>query len=191
MIFHNGKEIVIKDSSLSCNEFLKQVYKEHVNDYAKFFKMDTISKLAFLAAEFICNQASVLPKDKGDMAIVLSNNSASLDTDRKHQDTINDKNNYFPSPAVFVYTLPNIGVGEISIRHEIQGENAFFVFEKFNAKALMQYSTALINAQKCTHVLCGWVDVDKDQYDAFMYLVSKDGQFKHTEENINTLYQKN
>ncbi len=187
----DGKEIATKESSLSCVDFLKQVYKEHVNDYAKFFKMDTASKLSFITAEFLCNQLNLSATAKENMAIVLSNKSASLDTDRKHQETINNKDAYYPSPAIFVYTLPNIGIGEISIRHQILGENAFFVFDSFNAKALSQYAASLIHAKKSTHVLCGWADVDQGEYEAFMYLVSREGTHKHTEENINTLYKEN
>ena len=86
------------------------------------------------------------------MALVLSNKSASLDTDRKHQETINNKDSYYPSPGIFVYTLPNIGIGEISIRHEIRGENAFFVFDVFNAQTLFQYAEALLQTKKSTHI---------------------------------------
>lgn len=186
----DGKEIVPKENSLSCGEFLKEVYKEHVNNYPKFFKMDTASKLSFITAEFLCNQTNIPSAAKENMAIVLSNKSASLDTDRKHQETINDKDAYYPSPAIFVYTLPNIGIGEISIRHKILGENAFFVSDSFNAKTLSQYAESLVYAKKSTHILCGWVDVDYNEYEAFMYLVSPKGEYIHTEENINTLYQK-
>lgn len=190
-IIVDGKEIATKESELSCAEFLKQVYKEHVNDYAKFFKMDTASKLSFITAEFLYTKVNLSATAKENMAIVLSNKSASLDTDRKHQETINNKDAYYPSPAIFVYTLPNIGIGEISIRHQILGENAFFVFDSFNAKTLSQYAESLLHAKKSTHILCGWVNVDQDEYEAFMYLVSQEGTYKHTEENINTLYQEN
>ena len=122
------------------------------------------------------------------MAIVLSNRSGSLDTDRKHQSTIQSEENFYPSPAVFVYTLPNIGIGEISIRHHIKGENAFFVFNDFNAKFLTQYSEALINNNKASQVLCGWVDVDENAYHSYMYVVSKTGAYTHSETTITKEY---
>ena len=189
-ISYNGKPVVELDNSLLFNDFSKQVYKEHINNYPKFFKMDSASKLSFLTAEFLLNNANISSEEKENMGIILSNNSASLNTDRKHQETINDTENYFPSPAIFVYTLPNIGIGEISIRHKIYGENAFFVFEKFNAKILFQYSTTLFNSNKSNTVLCGWVNVDQDKYEAFMYLVGTQGNYEHTLENIDKLHKK-
>jgi hypothetical protein len=188
-VSHNSNIIVKKESALLFNDFSKQVYKEHINNYPKFFKMDAASKLAFLTAEFLLNNTDISPEEKENTAIVLSNQSASLDTDRKHQETINDTDNYFPSPAIFVYTLPNIGIGEISIRHKLYGENAFFVFDTFNAKTLLQYSTCLIDANKANNIICGWVNVDNNDYEAFMYIVSKEGDYEHTIKNINELYK--
>ncbi|MEC3906098.1 3-oxoacyl-ACP synthase [Tamlana sp. 2201CG12-4] len=185
----NGSTLLTKKSQLSFAEFSKQVYKEKTIAYPKFFKMDNLSKLAFLASEVLLENIS--SKDKENMAIVLSNKSSSLDTDKKHQDAINDKENYFPSPAVFVYTLPNIAIGEISIRHQIKGENAFFVSNTFNEKLISQYASTLIQNEKSTHILCGWVDFDDDKYHAFMYLVAEDGDHKYSQEFIKKIYNEN
>ena len=116
-------KIVFKNSSDDLKLFLKSVYKSFEIKYPKFFKMDSLSKLAFLGAEFLLKQEAELKKDIG---IVFSNSASSLETDRIHQESIAKKENYYPSPAVFVYTLPNIGIGEISIRHQLKSENAFF-----------------------------------------------------------------
>lgn len=167
------------DTEDDFSDFIKAGYK-HVNtDYSKFFKMDQLSKLAFLAAD-------VLLKDESEknVALVLSNQAASLDTDRKHQESIKD----YPSPAVFVYTLPNICLGEISIKHQLYSENGFFVFEKFNAEALHVYANSLIDEQKAEKVLCGWVNFDDGKYDAFLYVVAKKGTFVHSIAEINRLY---
>ena len=95
-----------------------------------------------------------LSKLKGkNIAIVFSNNASSLESDRKHQNSINDKENYYPSPAIFVYTLPNIGIGEISIRHQLKSENGFFVFENYNANFHYNYEKSLINNNKSESVL--------------------------------------
>lgn len=122
------------------------------------------------------------------MAVVLSNRASSLDTDRKHQESINDPNNFYPSPAVFVYTLPNICIGEISIRHKLHSENSFFIFDQFNSEYLCDYSNSLLNDKKADEVLCGWAEVDKDSYEAFLYVVSSKGDYDHTKEEITRLY---
>lgn len=193
--------IHIKNNSLSLNgmvlfendaenfsEFIKAAYKEQNTKYPKFFKMDNLSKLAFLAADVLLkNNVSEL-KEKQNIAIVLSNRASSLDTDRKHQDSITDKENYYPSPAVFVYTLPNICIGEISIKHKLFSENSFFIFDHFNADYLADYTKSLLLNEKTEKVLCGWVDFDAENYEAFLYLVGDKGSIPHNKEEITRLY---
>lgn len=149
--------------------------------------MDSLSKLAFLAADILLKQT--VPTE--DTAIILSNRASSLDTDRKHQASISDKENYYPSPSVFVYTLPNICIGEISIKHQLHSENAFFVFDQFNAEHLHLNADYLLRQNKAAQVLCGWVDFDDKNYEAFLYLVSENGNIAHSPTEIKKLYYLN
>ncbi len=187
----NGSNVLVKNSEMVFSEFSKQIYKEKGLAYPKFFKMDNLCKLAFLTSEILLEHANINYKSKENMAIVLSNRSSSLDTDRRYQETINDRENYYPSPAVFVYTLPNITIGEISIRHQIKGENAFFVSSTFNEKLMEQYTSSLIKNGKSEYVLCGWVNFDDDKYHAFMYLVAEKGDYKYSKEFIKKIYNEN
>ncbi|SHI61565.1 3-oxoacyl-ACP synthase [Pseudozobellia thermophila] len=168
--------------------FIKSVYQHFETDYPKFFKMDKLSKLAFMAADVLLKNSGRPVNEEENMAVVLSNRASSLDTDRRYQESIDDPDNFYPSPAVFVYTLPNICIGEISIRHKLYSENSFFIFDKFNADHLWHYSKSLINHKKADAVLCGWVDVEGDDYDAFLYIVSPKGDDKHKIEEITRLY---
>jgi len=179
--------LVFEDDTNELKSFFKNVYKHLELKYAKFFKMDNLSKLSFLAAEYILQ--NVENSTDRNIAIVLSNRASSLDTDRKHQNSIQDKENYYPSPAIFVYTLPNIAIGEISIKHQLKSENAFFVFDTFNAEFLCNYARVLLDKNKAESVLCGWVDVDNDNYEGFMYLVSRKGELKHTIKELTNIYQ--
>ena len=111
-----------------------------------------------------------------------------MDTDVKYQNSITDKENYFPSPAIFVYTLPNICLGEISIKHQLKSENSFFIFEEFNSNFMSNYANSLLNSNKADKVLCGWVEYYNEEYKAFLYLVSNKGKLKHNSETIETLY---
>lgn len=184
----NGKNIFKDAQKNDLKGFLKNSYKNQNINYPKFFKMDNLSKLAILASELILSKVDVQEYDN-NIALVFSNNASSLDTDRKHQKTINDLDDYFPSPAIFVYTLPNIGIGEISIKHQLKSENAFFVFEEFNAGFHRNYENSLIQNKKSKAVLGGWVNVDEENYSAFLYLVSKHGAIEHTEQNLLKLYK--
>lgn len=145
--------------------------------------MDNLSKLAFMASEILLRD-----EPEKDTALVLSNRAASLDTDRKHQAAISESGNGYASPAVFVYTLPNICLGEISIRHRLHSENAFFIFENFTSDVLFDYSEQLLSEKKAKKALCGWVDFDNGKYDAFLYIVANSGTFVHSICEINRLY---
>jgi hypothetical protein len=93
------------------------------------------------------------------------------------------------SPAVFVYTLPNIVLGEISIKHKLQSENVFFIEHKFNADLLVDYSETLLNSGKASSVVCGWIELKNDQYDVLLCLVSNNGEIPFTKENLEELYR--
>lgn len=187
-VFVNGEKL-FELENVGFSEFIKNAYKEFKIEYPKFFKMDNLSKLAFVTSEIILKEVCKTDREN-DIAIVFANQSSSLDTDVKYQNSIQDKENYFPSPAVFVYTLPNICVGEISIKHQLKSENAFFVFENFNAEFITNYANQLIASGKAESVLCGWVEFYQEKYKSFVYLVAKEGTLIHNEKNTNTLYNK-
>ncbi|TYC15546.1 3-oxoacyl-ACP synthase [Bizionia gelidisalsuginis] len=183
----NGTPI-FSDDTPEFSAFIKQAAKQLNTNYPKFFKMDNLSKLAFLTADILLKNANLSPTKEHNIALLLSNKASSLDTDRKHQNTIIDPDNYYPSPSLFVYTLPNICLGEISIKHKLLSENSFFIFERFNADHLHLNSSYLLNTNKAEKTLCGWVDLDGNNYDAFLYIVGKNGTINHNTEEITRLY---
>lgn len=167
----NGTLLFDGSPSGSLPAFLSEAYKALEMSYPKFHKMDALCKLGMLCTEAALKNSDLLdryPLDK--IAIVLSNAASSLDTDRAHQQSISDKTNYFPSPAVFVYTLPNIIIGEMAIKYKITGENAFFVSERFDAQLLVNYLESLL-AGETQAAVCGWVEADGDAAEAFIFLV--------------------
>jgi hypothetical protein len=184
-ITRNGQE-VFSAPDVPFADFAKLAYKQAETDYPKFFKMDNLSKLSFLAADLLLKGQSA--DGSNNTALLFANTSSSLDTDVKYNDSITDKDNYFPSPAVFVYTLPNICMGEISIRYKLYTENSFFIFEAFNQDFFANYAAILLDTNRAGKVLCGWVEFFKNDYKAFMYLVSKEKGTDHTIENIQLLY---
>ena len=191
MVSLNGNvlfsEVPITIGTEDFSTFIKNAYKFLKTDYSKFFKMDNLSKLAFLAADVLLKSEN-LSEEENNIALVFSNKASSLDTDRKHQAAIENDAYYFPSPAVFVYTLPNICLGEISIKHRLYSENSFFIFDRFNAEHLQLYANSLLRSGKAEKVLCGWVDLDENSYEAFLYLVEKEGEIEHKTEEITRLY---
>lgn len=184
----NG-EIIFETEANKFSDFSKKVYQQLEVNYPKFFKMDNLSKLAFLGAELLLKNEIDSAKEN-NIAIVFANKSSSLDTDLKYQESITDSENYFPSPAVFVYTLPNICLGEISIKYQLKSENSFFIFDEFNSEFLTNYPNLLLSTKKAEKVLCGWVELYKEEYKAFLYLVANEGKKENNKNNIETAFNK-
>lgn len=189
----NGETMFSDAAATNSVDFLKAVYKKFELAYPKFYKMDSLCKLAFLCSDLLMRTNKVTEHFASeDIAIVIANSASSLEIDTEHQSTINDKNNYFPSPAVFVYTLPNILIGEIAIRNVIKGENSFFIFDKFDAHFMSSYINSVLNTGKAKCCITGWVDFYENEYDAFLYTVEQTAgvlSLENTEEQLNNLYK--
>ncbi len=151
------------EDKLESIKFMSQAYKFFGINYSKFFKMDGLSKAGFIAAELLSEKIQ-LEKNTG---LIFSNSSSSLDTDLRFQESMQN----FASPSVFVYTLPNIVLGEISIRHSIQSENAFFITEKFDPELMLDYAEIQLKNLACENVLCGWLNLHNNEYDVFLWHV--------------------
>ena len=187
-IILNGKSVFNLEPT-NFSDFAKKAYQHFEINYPKFFKMDNLSKLAFLAAELLLKN-EISEEQENNIALVFANKSSSLDTDVKYQNSIVDSENYFPSPAVFVYTLPNICIGEISIKHQLKSENTFFIFDRFDSEFMTNYSNLLLNTNKAEKVLCGWVEYYNEEYKAFLYIIDKEGSIENNKINIETAYNK-
>ncbi len=176
-----------KDASLA--EFLLSVYHHFGINYPKFYKMDNLSKLGWLASEILLKGSFREGEYKPEaVGVVLANNSSSLDTDMKYYETVKG----IASPALFVYTLPNIVIGEICIRQRFEGENAFFIFDEFDAGFMEQYVCNLINNNLLQACICGWVELLGEHYKTVLFLVEKANKaadILFTKENIIKIYK--
>lgn len=166
----NGAEVILQKQE-NASYFFADVYKHFGMNYPKFHKMDNLSKLGLIASDVALKENEFLQRNKPEtIAIIMANKASSLDTDRIHQQSINDKDHYLPSPATFVYTLPNIVIGEIAIKHKITGENLFLVSDAFDAQLLIDHTQITFN-EETSAAICGWVDYDNGNADALIYLI--------------------
>lgn len=138
---------------------LTDIYKQQIGNYPKFYKMDILTRLAFVASE-------LLIKDMGETheepAIILFNHSSSLVADRQFLKTISYAEDFFPSPSVFVYTLPNITTGEIAIRNHFCGEISFYILPEKDEALMQQILEATLNATGATSAISGWIDAESE-----------------------------
>jgi hypothetical protein len=184
----DGNIVFQGDENVDTGDFLTSLYKYLGADYPKFYKMDNLSKLGFLAVELLLSGRNLSEKySPEETGIVLSNANASLDADVNYMASARN----IPSPALFVYTLPNIVIGEISIRHHFKGENAFFVSEKFDEAFMHFYVTDLFSRTALKACICGWVECFRDDYKAVLWLVeqsAREGALPFTIDQIHKSY---
>ena len=160
---------------------LTALYRARVGDYPKFFKMDTACKLGFLLAEQLADEPRFAPRE--DRAVLMFSTCGSLCNDRHYEETVRE----FPSPSLFVYTLPNIITGEIAIRNKYEGETSAYVLERFDPGTFVALVEQAFQDTVTASALCGWVDCRADDdFTAFAFLVERDGNGK--EFNVDNLY---
>lgn len=151
-------------------EFLTEAYKGMGLDYPKFYKMDPLSRLAILATEALLRGRRLTHEYKPeDVAIIVSCAHSSLDTDLRYQQSMATA----PSPSLFVYTLPNVMIGEVCIRQGIKGENTCFVSDRFDPNFQADYVNGLLTGNRAEGCISGRADYLRGEMNAFFMLVEK------------------
>lgn len=184
--FHISHRVVMTDKSLTIDDktqpveasgdrLLTALYKERIGDYPRFYKMDSLSKLGFLATEILIKaENSSDCEHPTSRAIAFFNHKASLKTDIEYLETINDKDNFFPSPSLFVYTLPNIVTGEIAIRHHYLGETAFYILPERNWDRIYDIITCMFCDPQTSSIISGWIEyTDSNDFEANIFIANK------------------
>nr|WP_295923617.1 hypothetical protein [uncultured Dyadobacter sp.] len=184
----NGEVIARRDAG-SEDYWFKQIYRRQELGYPKFYKMDVLSQAGHLATELIKRANPDISAAYADdqIALVFANASSSAETDRRFKQTYQAGGS--PSPSLFVYTLPNIVLGEIAIANKWYGENMFAVLPKFVPGFYLDYSKILM-ASDSLALLCGWLEVTADTTDVFLFTVEeRDSGTEFNHENLLHLSQ--
>ena len=148
----------MKQVSIPSGANLTELYRQWAGDYPKFFKMDTLSKLGFLLAEMLAHDEPDRFTFREDRAVLVFSREGCVANDRHYAESMLD----FPSPALFVYTLPNIVSGEICIRNKWGGESSAFVLEGYD-KALIRSLVKQAFLDSCTEsAFVAWIDCPTD-----------------------------
>lgn len=165
------EEIVVDGLQWGKAPSLTTLYKQYMGDYPKFYKMDGLSRLGFIASEILLQQegektrAEVKEESHAfDRGIVLFNHSSSIASDRKYLASIANPAEYFPSPSVFVYTLPNIVTGEIAMRHGYHGETSFYILPHNDQKLMSEILNAAFLDPATQSILGGWIDYEDEEH---------------------------
>lgn len=169
--------ISVDGKSLACEEtgkdMLTRIYKQTIGDYPKYYKMDMLSRLGFIASELLISAEGKERFEANEQrAIILFNHSSSIHADTNYLASIKEPDNYFPSPSLFVYTLPNIVAGEIAIRNHYYGETSFYILPKQDEETISQVQQAAFRDPMTHSMITGWLDYEDDtNFLADMYIL--------------------
>lgn len=138
-----------------------EIFKKYLADGSRFFKMDLYSRLAYVGTTLLAKDAL---EDAGseDRALVIFTQNGSVLADRKHLSTFSHPDEFFPSPAVFINTLPNVVLGEIAVKNSIKGETTLVLLSDRDETAMQRIIEATVAATRPSVLICGWVDCDAD-----------------------------
>ena len=154
-------------------DLLAELYRTRVKDYPKFFKMDLLCKLGFLATELLVADEPGRFTPREDRAVLLFSRTGPLCDDRNYQHTIAE-DAYFPSPALFVYTLANIVTGEFAIRNKYEGDTTAYELPAFDAAQLVAAVRDAFEDRVTGSAVCGWAEApDPAHFEAFLLLVDR------------------
>ena len=163
-------EVVFADENADYHAFIRDSFKAGGGQNMKFYKMDDFCKLAYVAADRLLEGIDFGEEECG---MVLSGRYGCLDTDMKHQQIIDSEGDAGASPAVFVYTLPNVAAGEVSIRHHIKGENTWFWSDDRQMRDIRQYAGLMMAAQDLKYCMTGYFDCIAGKYEAVFKLLER------------------
>ena len=176
-VWLDGKVFAI-DKEGKQSSLLTALYKQIIGNYPKYYKMDGLCRLGFIASELLLkaerDEGSFTEDTNKTRAIVFFNRSSSIASDKKYLASIAEKDNYFPSPSVFVYTLPNIVTGEIAIRNGYHGETSFYILPHKNELLMQDIIETTFMDEQTTSILTGWLDYeDSEHFEADLYIAYK------------------
>lgn len=158
----DGKQVTI---AVESDKMLTELYKRCIGSYPKYYKMDRLSQLGFVASELLLTQERPRRQQCSDRAVVLFNHTSSVWVDREYEQSIaTDGEGYFPSPSLFVYTLPNIVCGEIALRNGYHAETSFYIIENKNESIMHSILTSTFIDKSIQSILTGWIDYEDDQH---------------------------
>ncbi len=155
-------------------EMLTELYKQYMDDYPKFYKMDAMCRLGLVTAELLSKAENHATDRTAERSIILFNHSSSEATDRQYQQLIVRQEDFFPSPSVFIYTLPNMVAGEIAIRHQYKGETSFYILPEHDETLMAEVMEATSADAATTDILGGWIDYeDENHFEADFFIATR------------------
>ena len=150
----DGQTVPVESSG---SALISEIYKKYLADGGRFYKMDLYSRLAYVGTGLLARN-SLEGCDPEDIALFIFTQNGSILADRKHLSTFSDPEAFYPSPAIFINTLPNVVLGEIAVKNNIKGETTLVILPGRDEAVMDRILQASLSATRPAAMICGWVD---------------------------------
>lgn len=155
------------------SDMLDEIFRNWLNDSPRFHKTDMLSRLICLSAGILLKTAG-MEGDTGNISLKVFNATSSFMSDSRHLASFSATDGFYPSPSAFLYTLPNIAVGEASIRYGIRGETSLLILPEKNIGQMERTLRAEFLQSDSTCLIAGWADCSSEtEFEADMKLIVK------------------
>lgn len=152
--------------------FIRERYRALADPNMKFSKMDDLCKLAYVAScELLAGDGPTARPSGSAWCWPTAAHRSTATCAIRPSSTPDDGGG--ASPAVFVYTLPNIMLGQIAIKHGLKGESTFFAFPDKSCNFIRKYAEGLIAQGRMDAVVWGWCELCGGEYDCELTLTEK------------------
>ena len=168
-------QVSVDGNLLDYDGSLKSIYKLLELDYPKFYKMDQMSKLGFLAVELLKTVWYKKDDFEDNLGLCFFNSTSCQESDLKYWNNVKQGK---VNPSLFVYTLPNIVIGEITIRNKWYGESIFCIQNKTETKKVDQIIESWFKLKKAKYCIRCFLEYhDESHYFANLhFLLSEEAQ---------------
>lgn len=162
----------------------KQLYRHFQGSYTKIFKMDDLCKYAYIAVEALKRQSPIATTP----GVYFANSTSSYDSDRAHLNALMESGEI--SPAVFVYTLPNIAIGEIAIANQWHCPSQCEIHQNFKADYFLGELDFFMKAHPSLNdFIFLWVDVVEGIQDVLAFHIQRQQNKDVKADQIQDWYQ--
>lgn len=166
----NGKRLATACGNL--DQDLNNAWAALGIELPRFPRMDRSSKLVAIGGSaFFIEGGALAGNSKDTIGMVITGKHGSMDTDQKYQAQLVVDNH--ASPGMFVYTLPNIAMGEFSIQHGLYGSGLCLLNNALDLAQMLDACEILLHDHGMESVICGWSDIFADQATATFMVVTE------------------
>ncbi|HQV52129.1 MAG: hypothetical protein IPH21_02100 [Flavobacteriales bacterium] len=166
----NGK--LLAEPTSSPDTDLNNAWSALGIELPRFPRMDRSSKLvAICGSSFFIEGGALAGHSKETIGMVIMGKHGSMDTDSKYQAQLDADNH--ASPGQFVYTLPNIAMGEFSIQHGLYGSGLCLLNNAPDLSQMREACVILLHDHGMDAIVCGWSDIFADQATATFMVVTE------------------